>query len=67
MIKHSLPSLFSYHLLMPYACLVLVGKVDIFSKFKDNMGNFKESLVNDVKGMLSFYEATHMRVHGKDI
>ena len=52
---------------MPYACLVLVGKVDIFSKFKDNMGNFKESLINDVKGILSFYEATHMRVHGKDI
>ncbi|KAM3742147.1 hypothetical protein ACB098_07G049100 [Castanea mollissima] len=41
--------------------------VDIFNKFKDNMGNFKESLTNDVKGMLSFYEATHMRVHGEDI
>ncbi|XP_030943830.1 (-)-germacrene D synthase-like [Quercus lobata] len=40
---------------------------DIFNKFKDNMGNFKESLTNDVKGMLSFYEATHMRVHGEDI
>uniref|UniRef100_A0A7N2MWR6 Uncharacterized protein n=1 Tax=Quercus lobata TaxID=97700 RepID=A0A7N2MWR6_QUELO len=41
--------------------------VDISNKFKDNMGNFKESLTNDVKGMLSFYEATHMRVHGEDI
>ncbi|XP_030941564.1 (-)-germacrene D synthase-like [Quercus lobata] len=41
--------------------------VDIFNKFKDNMGNFKESLTNDVNGMLSFYEATHMRVHGEDI
>ncbi|KAK4539090.1 hypothetical protein RGQ29_031979 [Quercus rubra] len=40
---------------------------DIFNKFEDNMGNFKESLTNDVKGMLSFYEATHMRVHGEDI
>ena len=67
MIKHSLPSLFSYRLLTAHACLVLGGKVDIFNKFKDNMGNFKESLINDVKGMLSFYEATHMRVHGEDI
>ena len=52
---------------MAHACLMLGGKVDIFNKFKDNMGNFKESLINDVKGMLSFYEATHMRVHGEDI
>ena len=52
---------------MAHACLVLGGKVDIFNKFKDNTGNFKESLTNDVKGMLSFYEATHMRVHGEDI
>ena len=67
MTKHSLPSLFSYRLLTAHACLVLGGKVDIFNKFKDNMGNFKESLINNVKGMLSFYEATHMRVHGEDI
>nr|POE96371.1 (-)-germacrene d synthase [Quercus suber] len=52
---------------MARTCLVLGGKVDIFNKFKDNMGNFKESLTNDVKEMLSFYEATHMRVHGEDI
>ncbi|KAK7854619.1 (-)-germacrene d synthase [Quercus suber] len=45
----------------------LLRQQDIFNKFKDNMGNFKESLTNDVKGMLSFYEATHMRVHGEDI
>ena len=67
MIKHSLPSLFSYHLLTAHTRLVLGGKVDIFNKFKDNMGNFKESLANDVKGMLSFYEGTHIRVHGEDI
>ncbi|KAL4619518.1 hypothetical protein ACB092_06G084800 [Castanea dentata] len=40
---------------------------DIFNKFKDNEGNFKESLVHDVQGMLHLYEATHMRVHGEDI
>ncbi|KAK7822081.1 putative terpene synthase 2 [Quercus suber] len=40
---------------------------DIFNKFKDNKGNFKESLIHDVQGMLHLYEATHMRVHGEDI
>ncbi|KAF3954891.1 hypothetical protein CMV_019820 [Castanea mollissima] len=40
---------------------------DKFSKFKDTNGNFKESLTSDVRGMLSLYEATHLRVHGEDI
>ncbi|KAK0598882.1 hypothetical protein LWI29_000321 [Acer saccharum] len=40
---------------------------DVFNKFKDSNGNFKESLVTDIKGMLSLYEATHLRVHGEDI
>ncbi|ONI13049.1 hypothetical protein PRUPE_4G200000 [Prunus persica] len=40
----------------------------IFNKFKDRKnGGFKESLISDVPGMLSFYEATHLRVHGEDI
>ncbi|KAK3195387.1 hypothetical protein Dsin_026697 [Dipteronia sinensis] len=40
---------------------------DIFNKFKDNKGNFKESLASDVSGMLSLYEAAHVGVHGEDI
>uniref|UniRef100_A0A0D3D910 Terpene synthase N-terminal domain-containing protein n=1 Tax=Brassica oleracea var. oleracea TaxID=109376 RepID=A0A0D3D910_BRAOL len=32
---------------------------DIFNIFKGNSGKFKKSLVEDVKGMLSFYEAVH--------
>ncbi|KAJ9671958.1 hypothetical protein PVL29_025552 [Vitis rotundifolia] len=40
---------------------------DLFYNFKDNEGNFKESLISDVRGMLSLYEATHFRVHGEDI
>ncbi|KAK7824433.1 (-)-germacrene d synthase [Quercus suber] len=40
---------------------------DSFNKFKDNKGNFKESLIHDVQGMLHLYEATHMRVCGEDI
>jgi (-)-germacrene D synthase len=39
----------------------------MFTKFKDNKGNFKKSLINDAQGMLSLYEATHLRVHGEDI
>ncbi|KAL5804320.1 hypothetical protein ACOSQ3_031120 [Xanthoceras sorbifolium] len=40
---------------------------DVFNKFKDSKGNFKESLVTDIKGILSLYEATHLRVHREDI
>nr|QWQ79571.1 TPS13 [Juglans sigillata] len=40
---------------------------DMFKKFKDSKGNFKGSLCNDVKGILSLYEATHLRVKGEDI
>ncbi|XP_040987076.1 (-)-germacrene D synthase-like [Juglans microcarpa x Juglans regia] len=40
---------------------------DMFNKFKDSKENFKGSLCNDVKGILSLYEATHLRVKGEDI
>nr|QWQ79570.1 TPS12 [Juglans sigillata] len=40
---------------------------DMFNKFKDSKGNFKGSLCNDVQGILSLYEATHLRVKGEDI
>lgn len=42
-------------------------KADLFNNCKDNGGNFKESLSSDVRGMLSLYEATHLRMHGEDI
>jgi (-)-germacrene D synthase len=45
----------------------LHGETDEFTKFKDNKGNFKESLISDAQGMLSLYEAAHLRVHGEDI
>lgn len=38
-----------------------------FNKFIDTNGKFKESLTNDAKGMLSLYEAAHLRYHGEDI
>lgn len=40
---------------------------DVFNKFKDANGNFKEGLTSNIPGMLSFYEATHLRMHGEDI
>ncbi|PKI67630.1 hypothetical protein CRG98_011843 [Punica granatum] len=40
---------------------------DIFDKFKDSNGEFSESLVKDVRGLLSLYEASHFRVNGEDI
>ncbi|KAB1215301.1 (-)-germacrene D synthase [Morella rubra] len=46
---------------------VFCGKIDVFNKFKDNKGNFKESLVHDMRGMLCLYEASHQSVHGEDI
>lgn len=42
-------------------------KTDVFCKFKDKKGNFKEQLTKDVKGMLSLYEAAYFRVHEEDI
>nr|GEU47769.1 beta-caryophyllene synthase [Tanacetum cinerariifolium] len=40
---------------------------DIFSKYKDNTGSFKETLTRDVEGLLELYEATYLRVEGEDI
>ncbi|KAG6577412.1 hypothetical protein SDJN03_24986, partial [Cucurbita argyrosperma subsp. sororia] len=40
---------------------------DIFTKFIESNGKFKESLAEDARGILSLYEAANMRVHGEDI
>ncbi|KAI8005910.1 (-)-germacrene D synthase [Camellia lanceoleosa] len=40
---------------------------DVFNKFKDDDGKICESLIGDVRGMLSLYEAAHLRVRGEDI
>jgi hypothetical protein len=50
-----------------FLCACLDREADMFTKFKDNKGNFKESLINDAAGMLSLYEAAHLRLHGEDI
>ncbi|CAN1169635.1 Probable terpene synthase 3 [Linum perenne] len=40
---------------------------DIFNDFKDEEGSFKKELGNDVRGMLSMYEAAYLRKHGETI
>ncbi|KAL3746295.1 hypothetical protein ACJRO7_015276 [Eucalyptus globulus] len=40
---------------------------EIFNKFKDINGNFSKSLIVDVQGLLSLFEACHMRFHGDDV
>uniref|UniRef100_A0A7C9DYN4 (+)-delta-cadinene synthase n=1 Tax=Opuntia streptacantha TaxID=393608 RepID=A0A7C9DYN4_OPUST len=40
---------------------------DVFEKFKGDDGCFKESIIKDVQGMLSLYEATFLGVKGEKI
>ncbi|KAL3509620.1 hypothetical protein ACH5RR_029021 [Cinchona calisaya] len=40
---------------------------DIFQRFKDHNGKFKDSLKEDTLGMLSLYEASHLGANGEDI
>nr|WIM34772.1 beta-elemene synthase [Chrysanthemum indicum] len=41
---------------------------DVFNKFKDfSTGKFKEYITRDVKGLLSFYESTQLRIQGETI
>ncbi|GFS29235.1 terpenoid cyclases/Protein prenyltransferases superfamily protein [Actinidia rufa] len=40
---------------------------DMFDKFKNSKGEFQESIISDVRGMLSLYEATFLRIRGEDI
>ncbi|XP_027182158.1 viridiflorene synthase-like [Coffea eugenioides] len=39
----------------------------IFDQFTDAEGKFKESLCYDTRGLLSLYEASHVRTHGDEI
>ncbi|PRQ55602.1 putative lyase [Rosa chinensis] len=40
---------------------------NMFNKFKEDDGRFKESLIDDVLGLLSLYEASHLQMPGEDI
>jgi (-)-germacrene D synthase len=45
----------------------LIKILDVFNQFKDKQGNFSETLIIDVEGMLNLYEASHMMIHGEKI
>ncbi|PRQ33701.1 putative lyase [Rosa chinensis] len=54
-----------FRLLRQQGCNV---SCDMFNKFKEgNDQKFKASLLSDVSGLLSLYEATHLRIHGEGI
>ncbi|KAG6423386.1 hypothetical protein SASPL_113781 [Salvia splendens] len=40
---------------------------NVFCKFLDEKGNFKESIPNNVEGLLELYEASNYGVHGEEI
>ncbi|CAN1220393.1 Probable terpene synthase 3 [Linum perenne] len=44
-----------------------VNPAEVFEKFKDEKGTFKEEVGNDVKGLLSLYEASYYRVNGEPL
>ncbi|KAL5764775.1 hypothetical protein ACOSQ2_017369 [Xanthoceras sorbifolium] len=39
----------------------------VFERFMDDDGKFKELLISDARGMLSLYEAVHLKVDGEDV
>ncbi|XVE98492.1 hypothetical protein REPUB_Repub03eG0111300 [Reevesia pubescens] len=41
--------------------------VDVFNKFMDSDGKFKDSLREDAVGLLSLYEASYLGLHGEDV
>ncbi|MFS7947693.1 putative lyase [Helianthus anomalus] len=41
---------------------------EVFNKFKDfSSGEFKEDITTDVRGMMSFYESSQLRIRGESI
>ncbi|XP_047956517.1 germacrene A synthase-like isoform X3 [Salvia hispanica] len=44
-----------------------ISTAEIFAKWMDEKGNFKESIKSDTKGLLSLYEASYLRTRGEAI
>nr|A0A7G5KLV2.1 RecName: Full=Sesquiterpene synthase TPS3; AltName: Full=Alpha-bergamotene synthase TPS3; AltName: Full=Terpene synthase 3; Short=CoTPS3 [Cananga odorata]QMW48844.1 terpene synthase 3 [Cananga odorata] len=53
-----------FRLLRQHGCYV---SPDIFIQFKDEAGQFKASLGDDVEGLLSLYEASYLGIKGETI
>nr|QNC49770.1 terpene synthase 2 [Leucophyllum frutescens] len=39
----------------------------VFDKFKDEDNKFKKTLISDINGLWSLYEASYLRYHGEDV
>ncbi|KAG6738343.1 hypothetical protein POTOM_057956 [Populus tomentosa] len=52
---------------MPCECVVCFYESAVFDKFKDTNGEFKKTIINDVKGILSLYEASFLSVYGEQV
>lgn len=53
-----------FRLLRQHGCNISTG---IFQRFTENDGKFKSDVKDDHEGMLSLYEAAHLRTHGEDV
>ncbi|XP_028796663.1 probable terpene synthase 11 [Neltuma alba] len=51
----------------PYLVHQLFGVVDVFKKFTDARGRFKESIGRETWDLLSLYEASYLGAEGEDI
>ncbi|KAI5435585.1 hypothetical protein KIW84_022123 [Lathyrus oleraceus] len=40
---------------------------NVFTRYKDDQGNFNRKLTTNIEGMISLYEASHMMIHGEEI
>ena len=52
---------------MTKICKLKSSLTDVFNKFKDEKGNFSETLTSDVEGMITLYEACYLSFQGEDI
>ncbi|GAB4831044.1 hypothetical protein Ancab_005057 [Ancistrocladus abbreviatus] len=41
--------------------------IDVFNRFKDKDGNFKQELSRDIEGLMSMFEASQLSTEGEDI
>ncbi|KAH6757576.1 hypothetical protein C2S51_038724 [Perilla frutescens var. frutescens] len=53
-----------FRLLRQHGCNISTG---IFQRFIGDDGKFKNDVKDDHEGMLSLYEAAHLRTHGEDV
>ena len=52
-------------MLINYVCPSLIA--EIFNNFKDETGQFKASLGDDIKGLLCLYEASFLLIEGESV